>query len=67
MTDVEPARVEHTDVAAYALGLLEEPERSASSFTISCAWRFVPTMRSMPPRATVSWMKLNARWKRRAV
>jgi hypothetical protein len=29
MTDVEPARVEHTDVAAYALGLLEEPERSA--------------------------------------
>jgi hypothetical protein len=29
MTEVEPARVEHTDVAAYALGLLEEPERRA--------------------------------------
>jgi hypothetical protein len=29
MTEVGPARVEHTDVAAYALGLLEEPERSA--------------------------------------
>jgi putative zinc finger protein len=29
MTEVEPARVEHTDVAAYALGLLEEPERDA--------------------------------------
>lgn len=29
MTEVEPARVEHTDVAAYALGLLEEPDRSA--------------------------------------
>jgi hypothetical protein len=29
MTEVGPARVEHTDIAAYALGLLEEPERSA--------------------------------------
>jgi hypothetical protein len=29
MTEVEPAMVEHTDVAAYALGLLEEPERRA--------------------------------------
>lgn len=29
MTDVEPARVDHTDVAAYALGLLEEPDRAA--------------------------------------
>jgi hypothetical protein len=29
MTEVEPARVEHTDVAAYALGLLEEPDRRA--------------------------------------
>jgi hypothetical protein len=29
MTEVGPARVEYTDVAAYALGLLEEPERSA--------------------------------------
>ena len=29
MTEVEHARVEHTDVAAYALGLLEEPDRSA--------------------------------------
>jgi hypothetical protein len=29
MTEVERARVEHTDVAAYALGLLEEPDRSA--------------------------------------
>jgi Putative zinc-finger len=29
VTEVEHARVEHTDVAAYALGLLEEPDRSA--------------------------------------
>jgi putative zinc finger protein len=29
MTEVEPARVEHTDVAAYAMGLLEEADRGA--------------------------------------
>jgi Putative zinc-finger len=29
MTDVEPSRVEHTDVAAYALGLLEDSEQNA--------------------------------------
>ena len=45
----------------------KEPLRAASSWTISCAWRFVPITRRCPPRATVSWTKLYARWKRRAV
>ena len=30
------------------------PERTASSRTISWAWRLVPTIRMWPPRATVS-------------
>ncbi len=34
------------------------PARAASSWTISCAWRLVPTNSTWPPLPTTSLMKL---------